>query len=281
MRPAGALRATARAACSAPPQGRLPQRRSRGGTLRPRPGVRDRSRCPAPARSAGIGQVRRRVRETVIGGRATDSRHFTRFVYKSNPFCRFFALRLPCPASGRARPGHSVYPSRMSGPPRSRSLPRPAVLLVVVLVALAAAAALPALAAAAPWTGRTFPAKYDLRSLGRVTRVGDQDRRSTCWVFAAVGSLESCLLPEARLDLSENHLADFQGSRLVFGGGALRAPSPRPTSRAGRVRCSSATTRTPTPATPRRACARSVTSRTSCSSRRTPARTPTPPSSGR
>ena len=83
-------------------------------------------------------------------------------------------------------------------------------------------AALPAAAAAAPWTGRTYPAKYDLRAHGRVTRVGLQDHYGTCWIFAAVGSLESCLLPGARLDLSENHMADFQGSRLRFEG---RAPS--------------------------------------------------------
>ena len=87
---------------------------------------------------------------------------------------------------------------------------------------IAAVAALPAVAAAAPWTGRTYPAKYDLRAHGRVTRVGLQDHYGTCWIFAAVGSLESCLLPGSRLDLSENHMADFQGSRLRFQG---RAPS--------------------------------------------------------
>ena len=85
-----------------------------------------------------------------------------------------------------------------------------------------AAAALPALAAAAPWTGRTYPESYDLRSHGRVTRVGKQNHHGTCWIFAALGSLESCLLPGARLDLSENHMADFQSSRLRFEG---RAPS--------------------------------------------------------
>ena len=87
---------------------------------------------------------------------------------------------------------------------------------------LLAAAALPAPAAAAPWTGRTFPEKYDLRKLGRVSHVGKQNRYGTCWIFAATGSLESALLPGARLDLSENHMADFQGSRLRFEG---RAPS--------------------------------------------------------
>jgi C1A family cysteine protease len=96
-------------------------------------------------------------------------------------------------------------------------------LLAALGVLVAGAAALPApAAAAAPWTGRTYPARYDLRAQGRVTRVGLQDHYGTCWIFAAVGSLESCLLPGARLDLSENHMADFQGSRLRFEG---RAPS--------------------------------------------------------
>ena len=94
--------------------------------------------------------------------------------------------------------------------------------LLAVLGVLAVAAALPAPAAAAPWTGRTYPEKYDLRKLGRVSHVGQQDNHGTCWIFAAIGSLESCLLPGTRLDLSENHMADLQGSRLHFEG---RAPS--------------------------------------------------------
>jgi C1A family cysteine protease len=95
-------------------------------------------------------------------------------------------------------------------------------LLSAVCLVLAGAAALPAAAAAAPWTGRTFPEKYDLRKLGRVSHVGQQLHHGTCWIFAATGSLESALLPGTRLDLSENHMADFQGSRLRFEG---RAPS--------------------------------------------------------
>jgi C1A family cysteine protease len=94
--------------------------------------------------------------------------------------------------------------------------------VVGVLGALTVAAALTPPAAPAPWTGRTFPEKYDLRKLGRVSHVGKQDHYGTCWIFAAIGSLESALLPGTRLDLSENHMADFQGSRLRFEG---RAPS--------------------------------------------------------
>ena len=104
-----------------------------------------------------------------------------------------------------------------SGRPCSRSP-----LLVLAACLLGGAAARPQAAAAAPWTGQHFPARYDLRKLGRVSRVGLQDHFGTCWVFAGIGSLESCLLPGTHLDFSENHLADLSGSRLRFGG---RAPS--------------------------------------------------------
>jgi C1A family cysteine protease len=108
----------------------------------------------------------------------------------------------------------------MAGPRRRRPLRCRTALLV--LLVLLVTAALPQVAAAAPWSGRTFPGKYDLRKLGRVSGVGKQDNHGTCWVFAATGSLESCLLPGTRLDLSENHMANLDGSRLRFGG---RAPS--------------------------------------------------------
>ena len=55
-----------------------------------------------------------------------------------------------------------------------------------------------------------------------MSHIGKQDHHSTCWIFAAIGSLESNLLPGYRLDLSENHMANFQASRLSFEG---RAPS--------------------------------------------------------
>ena len=82
----------------------------------------------------------------------------------------------------------------------------------------------PTPAIAAPWDdpARAYPATYDLRDHGRVSAVRQQDHHSTCWVLAAMGSLESCLLPGSALDLSENHLANFQASRLVYEG---RAPS--------------------------------------------------------
>ncbi len=46
-----------------------------------------------------------------------------------------------------------------------------------------------------PGPAAPIPAKYDLRAHGRVTRVGLQNHYGTCWIFAAIGSLESCLLP--------------------------------------------------------------------------------------
>jgi C1A family cysteine protease len=68
-----------------------------------------------------------------------------------------------------------------------------------------------------PWAlAGSFPSAYDLRRFGRVTAVREQSHFSTCWNMAAMASLESCLLPRRRLDLSENNLADHNGSRLVF-----------------------------------------------------------------
>lgn len=107
---------------------------------------------------------------------------------------------------------------RSTRPPMLRA----AAAVVCLLAVCAVAAGFAAPAGAAPWDGRTFPAKYDLRAKHRVSRVGKQQRHSTCWIFAAVGSLESCLLPGTRLNLSENHMANLQASRLRFEG---RAPS--------------------------------------------------------
>ncbi len=39
------------------------------------------------------------------------------------------------------------------------------------------------------------PSSYDLRDVGRVTPVKDQDPYSTCWAFANIGALESKLMP--------------------------------------------------------------------------------------
>ncbi len=55
------------------------------------------------------------------------------------------------------------------------------------------------------------PSSYDLRTLGRLTPVRDQDPYGTCWSFATYGSLESRLLPGETYDLSENNMVWFSG----------------------------------------------------------------------
>jgi C1A family cysteine protease len=69
----------------------------------------------------------------------------------------------------------------------------------------------------------TLPATYDLRTLGRVTPVKDQDPYGACWAFASCGSLESCLLPGTTWDFSEDNMIltsgfDWSGSPYDAGG---------------------------------------------------------------
>lgn len=54
-----------------------------------------------------------------------------------------------------------------------------------------------------------LPATYDLRTLGSVTPIKNQAPLSTCWDFASLGSLESCLLPGETWDFSENHVKNI------------------------------------------------------------------------
>jgi C1A family cysteine protease len=74
---------------------------------------------------------------------------------------------------------------------------------------------------AAPWEGAgPFPAAFDLRDAGWLTGVRSQDNYSTCWIMAAMGSLESSVLRREGLplDFSENNLANHMASRLDFEG---------------------------------------------------------------
>ena len=108
----------------------------------------------------------------------------------------------------------------------SAALRRLVVLLVAVAcVALPGAASVDASQGEAraarilPWqTAGVLPAFYDLRDHNKVTPVRSQDNYSTCWMQSAMASLESCLLPGALFDLSENNLANHMGSILDYEG---------------------------------------------------------------
>jgi C1A family cysteine protease len=56
-----------------------------------------------------------------------------------------------------------------------------------------------------------LPRKFDLRSVSKVTPVGDQNPYGTCWSFATLGSMESCLLPGETWDFSEDNLVLTSG----------------------------------------------------------------------
>jgi len=56
-----------------------------------------------------------------------------------------------------------------------------------------------------------YPSSYDLRSYNKLSPVKNQDPWGTCWTFATLGSLESCLLPGELRDFSEDHIALTSG----------------------------------------------------------------------
>jgi len=58
---------------------------------------------------------------------------------------------------------------------------------------------------------KSLPARYDLRTTGKLTSVKDQGSCGSCWAFATYGSLESCLCPGASWDFSENNLKNTHG----------------------------------------------------------------------
>jgi C1A family cysteine protease len=64
-----------------------------------------------------------------------------------------------------------------------------------------------------------FPSTYDLRTQSKLTPVKNQGSYGTCWAFASMGSLESCLKPSETWDFSENNLVNLDGFDPAFGAG--------------------------------------------------------------
>lgn len=56
-----------------------------------------------------------------------------------------------------------------------------------------------------------FPERYDLREVGAVTPVKNQNPYNNCWAFSAIGSIESAYMKKTgtELDLSEMHLSYY------------------------------------------------------------------------
>lgn len=62
-----------------------------------------------------------------------------------------------------------------------------------------------------------IPYYYDLRTLGKLTPVKNQDFSSVCWAFAVTGSLESNTLPYKSWNFSENNMKDLLSSSYKYG----------------------------------------------------------------
>jgi C1A family cysteine protease len=72
----------------------------------------------------------------------------------------------------------------------------------------------------------SYPASYDLRSLGKLPAMDDVGTHNACWAFAALDSLESCLLPADPESFSTDNLllaSGFSATGYDSGGNALQA----------------------------------------------------------
>lgn len=56
-----------------------------------------------------------------------------------------------------------------------------------------------------------YAARFDLRTMGKLTAVKDQGTWGTCWSFATYGSLESSLMPGESADFSEDNMVLTNG----------------------------------------------------------------------
>lgn len=59
-----------------------------------------------------------------------------------------------------------------------------------------------------------LPTAFDMRNGSQVSSVKDQGNIGACWAFASIGAIESVLLPDIALDLSEDHLSLAHGYNL-------------------------------------------------------------------
>jgi RNA polymerase sigma factor (sigma-70 family) len=72
----------------------------------------------------------------------------------------------------------------------------------------------------------SYPASYDLRSLGKLPAMDDVGAHNACWAFAALDSLDSCLLPADPESFSTDNLllaSGFSAAGYDSGGNALQA----------------------------------------------------------
>lgn len=66
-------------------------------------------------------------------------------------------------------------------------------------------------------TNLVLPSAYDCRTAGKVTAVRNQGSAGSCWAHATYGSMESCLLPGATWDFSENNMKNLLSSSYPEG----------------------------------------------------------------